>query len=216
MSCSAKNNMIQVASILGVELKEKFYINEISKENHSMFYIDEDGIHDEEGLCPPEYMQYLLTGRYTVIKFSQVKHTGIEDTITNDNPFYVLFSQHTPQTSVEITPMRANVCTFTNLEICKNWEKYIRIYKKLAQVASILNDEPIDWSVHSPKYYICCPDPYKRTLEVYQTKGIIYNNIYFTNYDNALKAISMVGKKNLLWMLLNFDPYINYSKAINN
>lgn len=200
----------QVAQMLGVEMGEKFRIKEIA--DHK-FYINKNGLQCETSeLFMPDYFSDLITGKYEIVKISKRKHTGLEDLEEGDEvyPLFGFFDEEiVPDNTLYITEC------FSDKEIRDNWERYIDIKKRLAKAASELNNEPIDWNDdNKKKWYISCDPQDNNNLVVdYIYKGP-EDAIYFNKAGAAKKAIEIVGEKDLIWMLRDFQPFIGYSTEV--
>ncbi len=200
----SKNYMEQVAQMLGVEMEERFEIKEIEDRK---FYINENGLQCEtNAMFVPEYFNDLVAGKYEIRKIPKRKHTGLEDVEAGDR-IYRLFDMISPLTALKKQELMSY--SFADETIRNNWERYIVIKKHLAKAASELNTEPIDWNdCRQEKWYICCPD--RETLTCYHIDGYPNDGIYFISKESAQKAIEIVGKDDLIWMLRNFQPYLGY------
>ena len=200
----SKNYMEQVARMLGVEMGERFEIKEIADRK---FYINENGLQCETNeMFVPDYFNDLVAGKYEMVKITQRKHTGLEDVEAGDC-IYRLFDTLSHLTALKKQKLESSY--FADKTIRDNWERYIAIKKRLATAASELNTEPIDWNdCRQEKWYICCPD--RETLTCYHIDGYPNDGVFFTSKEAAQKAIEIVGEKDLIWMLRDFQPYLGY------
>ncbi len=202
------NYMEKIAQMLGVEMEEKFNIEDFKD---CKFYISENGLQCKgvELYCP-EIFTDLIAGQYKVTKIPQRKHTGLEDVEAGD-PIYMLFGRSDGRARHKGSLSGA---TFSDETIRNNWERYIVIKKHLAKAASELNTEPIDWNdEYKAKWYISC-DPKDNKLKInciYKEPG---DAIYFNKAGAAKKAIEIVGKDDLIWMLRDFQAFIGYSREV--
>lgn len=200
------NYMEKVAQMLGVNMGEKFYV--VDETNLKVLVrMTERGIVDDGGAYRSEALRYLICGEYKVQKIPKQKHTGLE-TIEKGKPFYTLYG---PREGFNIC-YEPNLIGdgFSDKTIRDNWERYIDVKKRLAKAASEINPVPIDWgNSNQPKYFIYCNRTAKEPL-VDET-NIYTDDICFTSKEGAKRAIKIVGKNDLLWMLRCFQPFIGYS-----
>ena len=202
----SKNYMEQVAQMLGVEMGEKFKIEDFK--DHK-FYISENGLQCKGAkLYCTEIFTDLIAGQYKVTKAPQWKHTGLEDVEAND-PIYMLFGRSDGRARHKGSLSGA---IFSDETIRNNWERYIVIKKHLAKAASELNTEPIDWDENKPKWYICCDPKDNNNLTFNRICKGPEDAIYFNKAEAAKKAIEIVGKDDLIWMLRDFQAFIGYSR----
>lgn len=216
------NNYIKdIIKVLGVELGEKFYIDGIGL-NNVQFCITPIGLqlanHTNQSLTCNDILGYLIAGKGTIRKCVSDKQTGIDD-IKCGHVVYPLFDQEfrASKDSDYIT----NPQNFTSLNICLNWEKYITIKKQLAKIASELNDKPLNWYSTSQEKWTIVYLTSNETLEprmiqktfayTGDTGNILSDQICFTSKEACNVAINTVGKDNLIWLLRDFQPYLNYS-----
>lgn len=210
------NIMEDVAHKLGVEIGEIFGINfgdgKYKFENGDIWSWD----NRYEIWKPVLYdtVAKLLNGRYEIRKIdneSISKHTGARDLYTGvedvkEGQKIYPFCED-PYISPYDSELEFN--EFTDEKVKNDWERAIEIYKRLAKAASELNTEPIDWDKEQKKWYICCGrDNYLVCDWVYQ--GADGGRIYFTSSQAARKAIEVVGKDDLLWLFIEFEPYKGY------
>ncbi len=204
----SQNYMEKVAQMLGVEMGEKFTVKCYET---CEFYITENGLHCNRVELPTKIiLSNIMTGEEEIIKIPKRKHTGLEDVDAGQN-VYLLFGARDgircPHKTVNGTEW------FTDKYIRDNWERYISTKKRLAQAASELNTESIQWDnmeQEQAKWYIFY-GKYTRDIEIGETNSLCCDNIYFTSQEAAEKAIEIVGEKELVWMLRDFQPFIGYS-----
>ncbi len=203
------NIMEDVAHKLGVEIGEIFGINfgdgKYKFENGDIWSWD----NRYEIWKPVLYdtVAKLLNGRYEIRKIDNThtsRCTGVED-VKEGQKIYPFCED--PYVSPYDSELEFN--EFTDEKVKNDWERAIEIYKRLAKAASELNTEPIDWNKEQKKWYICCGrDNYLVCDCVYQ--GADGGRIYFTSSQAARKAIEIVGKDDLLWLFIEFEPYKGY------
>lgn len=205
----SKNYMEKVAQMLGVEMGEKFTVKCYET---CEFYITENGLHCNRVELPTKIiLSNIMTGEEEIIKIPKRKHTGLENVAKKDETVYILFGFRQGVSAIE--PAELQTDFFTDKEIRDNWERYIDIKKRLAKAASELNTEPIDWNdCRQEKWYICCPN--RETLTCYHIDGYPNDGVFFTSKEAAQKAIEIVGKVDLIWMLRDFQPFIGYSTEV--
>lgn len=203
------NYMEQVAQMLGVDMEERFEIEDFEECD---FCISNNGLESSRlDLYCPAIFTDLIAGRYEVTKIPQ--HTGLEDVEEGTTTLYTLFG---PGSGFSLCYKKyITEPLFSDRMICNNWERYIRIKLRLAKAASELNTEPIDWNdENKAKWYISC-DPNNNDLifnnRIYKGPG---DDIYFNKAGAAKKAIEIVGKDDLIWMLRDFQAFIGYSREV--
>ncbi len=207
----SKNYMEQVARMLGVEVEERF---KIKGYEDSKFYINKDGLqcNCSNNEIVTGILSNIMTGKYEIVKIPKRKHTGLESVAKKDEAVYILFGFRQSVSAPE--PAELQTDFFTDKEIRNNWERYIDIKKRLARAASELNTEPIDWNdENKAKWYISCDPKDNNDLifnnRIYKGPG---DDIYFNKAGAAKKAIEIVGKDDLIWMLRDFQAFIGYSR----
>lgn len=202
----SKNYMEQVAQMLGVEFGEKFTVKCYET---CEFYITKNGLHCNRVELPTKIiLSNIMTGEEEIIKIPKRKHTGLEDVVESDGIYGLFGGVYSAQSNRSLKPSE-----FTDMTIRHNWRRYIDIKKRLAKAASELNTEPIDWNdCRQEKWYICCPD--RETLTCYHIDGYPNDGVFFTSKEAAQKAVEIVGEKDLIWMLRDFQPYLGYSMEV--
>ena len=204
-----KNYMEQVARMLGVEMNERFRIKDLA--DHK-FYINENGLQCETYEIPVSgYFNDILAGKYEIVKIPKRKHTGLEDVVEGDSIFGVFCRAYLVHSDRPLKPLE-----FTDRDVRDNWERYISIKKRLAKAASELNTEPFDLNNDEQfKWYIgWSPDNPDRLETDYILRGS-EGAIYFTSQKAAERAIEIVGKDDLIWLLRDFQPYLGYSTEVS-
>lgn len=206
----SKNYMEQVAQMLGIDLGERFKIyNTVSPYSNSnkIYHLTKRGICDDEGVIYPTLITDILNGTQAIKKIPQRKHTGLENVAKKDEAVYILFGFRQSVSAPE--PAELQTDFFTDKEIRDNWERYIDIKKRLARAASELNTAPIDWDdCRQEKWFICCHD--HETLTCHYIDCGTDEGVFFTSEEAAQKAIEIIGKDDLIWMLRDFQPYLGY------
>ena len=204
------NYMEKVAQILGVEMKEKFKIEDFEDCN---FYISEKGLQSSRlDLFCSSIFADLIMGRYKITKIPQQEHTGLEDVDAGQN-VYLLFGARDgircPQKTVNGAEW------FTDKYIRDNWERYIDIKKRLAKAASELNTEPIDWdNKNQEKWYFFYDGRPGGGFKFGHSYLLNNDSIYFTSKEAAQKAVEMVGTTDLFWAFQYFQAFIGYLKEV--
>lgn len=207
----SKNYMEQIAQMLGVEIGEKFEIEDFKD---CKFYISKDGLKCNSDEASANYvLSDLITGKHEIRKIPKLKHTGLED-VQEDEWIYPLFNDvlNGMKSSKE---RKLAIREFSDKKIRDNWERYIVIKKRLAKAASELNTESIDWNDENQmKWYISCdPKDNNNLIVEYIYKGPV-DSIYFNTKGATKTAIEIVGKDDLIWMLRDFQPFIGYSEEV--
>lgn len=207
----SKNYMEQVARMLGVEMGEKFKIKSFEQYK---FYINENGLQSETSgllLFVPDYFSDLIAGKYEIVKIPKRKHTGLE-AVQKDEWIYPMFDV---VNCMKISKERdLTTCEFSDRKIRNNWERYIAIKKRLAKAASELNTEPIDWINNAQAKWSIYYNNDNSNLELCYGNTCPTDKIYFTSKEAAQKAIEIVGKGDLIWMLRDFQAFIGYSTEV--
>ena len=200
----SKNYIEKVAQMLGVEMGEVFRVKNFGNRK---FYINENGLQCSDlNISGRVILSDLLLEHCELVKIPKRKHTGIEDIVEGDK-IYPLFGL--PDGMIATDNMMSITEYFSDEEIRDNWERYIRIKIHLAKAASELNTAPIDWDdCRQEKWFICCRD--HETLTCHYIDCGADEGVFFTSEEAARKAIEIVGKDDLIWMLRDFQAFIGY------
>ena len=206
------NYMEDVAQMLGVEMNEYFYVDGINLGcADAKFYINDKGLFQVLGGKPdtpwPLILGKIISGDAQIVKIPKTKHTGLEP--IRRGKTYDLFKQSCGIVTKDFDKL--NPQSFSDKTIRDSWERYITIKRSLAEAAARLNTAPIDWDdCRQEKWFICCRD--HETLTCHYIDCGADEGVFFTSQEAARQAIEIVGEKDLIWMLRDFQPYIGYSK----
>ena len=206
----SKNYMEHVAQMLGVEMGEKFEIEDFKD---CKFYISKDGLKCNSDEASANYvLSDLITGKHEIRKIPKRKHTGLED-VQEDEWIYSLFND-VLNSMKSSKGRKLAIREFSDKKIRNNWERYIDVKKRLARAASELNTEPIDWNNCNQKKWSIYYNNDNGDLDSCYWNSSVVDEIYFTSREATREAIEIVGKDDLVWMLRCFQPFIGYSEEV--
>lgn len=130
-------------------------------------------------------------------------HTGFEHPGYDGIIYNIDGSQYTANERETLKPDE-----FSDKQIRDNWQRKQQIERRLYEAAAMLNKKPIDEeNVGIKRYFIFWDFIYER-LDIREHICSRHTTVYFESEEAAEKAIDIVGKDDLIWLLRDFRPYV--------